>query len=282
MKPSVCTGFFECYTPEEAVLYMKEAGFSCAEFALDHSRMLLARDKNAEKTGLAFRSFMEDQGFSTPQGHLEFQNDICTRDTIDALKREITLFQAIGIKNAVFHINGGKELPEEMRLEVQHKHLRELLEFVQGTDFTFCLENLMTNRTITDADKLLGWIQRLGGKNLGICLDTGHLHYAKLGLQATEQTHVEFIEKAGSYLKALHIQSNDGSGDQHLAPFTGRKNGIDWAGIITALRKIGYQGLFNLEVPGETETYPPLPVLKLKLTYLKNLLDYMLSDNFPL
>ena len=280
MKSSMFTGFFELYTPEDAVLHLREAGYCCGEFAVDHSRMLLGRSGDTEKTGLAFRRFMEDNGFATPQGHLDFENDICTRETIDALKREITLFQAMGIKNAVFHINGGKELPEKVRIETQERHIRELLEFVEGTDFTFCLENLMTNPTITDADKLLGWIERLGGKNLGICLDTGHLHYTRLGLQATEQTHVEFIHKAGKYLKALHIQSNDGSADQHLAPFTGRKNRIDWASIVTALREIDYQGLFNLEVCGEVETYPPLPVLKLKLSYLKHLTDHMLSDEF--
>ena len=277
MKPSVFSGFFERYTPEDAVLHFRAAGLSYGEFAVDHSRMLLARGQNVEKTGKDFRRFLDDHGMQMPQGHLDFENDICTRQTIDDLKREITLFQAIGIQHAVFHINGGKELPEEKRIETQERHIRELLEFVEGADFTFCLENLMSTPTLTDADKLLAWIERLGGKNLGICLDTGHLHYARLGLHRTEQTHVEFIHKAGSYLKATHIQSNDGSGDQHLAPYTGRKNPIDWPGIVTALQEIGYQGLFNLEVCGETETYPPLPILQRKLSYMKNLLDCMLS-----
>lgn len=278
MKQSVCTGFFERYTPEDTVLYFREAGFSYGEFSVDHSRMLLARGQDAEKTGLAFRGFLEDHGLRMPQGHLDFQNDICTRQTIEDLKREITLFQAVGIKNAVFHINGGKDLPEQVRLETQMRHIRELLDFVKGTDFTFCLENLMTTLSLTDADKLLAWIEILGGENLGICLDTGHLHYARLALHNTEQTHVEFIRKAGKYLKATHIQSNDGTADQHLAPFTGRKNPIDWPGIVAALREIGYDGLFNLEVPGETETYPPLPILKAKLTYMRTLLKLMLSE----
>ena len=280
MKPSICTDYFACCTPEDAILLLQEAGFSYGEFSVDHSRMLLARDKDVEKTGLAFRTFLSDNGFSMPQGHMDYQNDLCTRETVESLKREITLFQTIGIQNAVFHINGGNELPEKQRLETQLLHLRELLEFVQGTNFTICLENLMTNRTIIDADDLLAWIHQLGGRNMGICLDTGHLHYAKLGLQHTNQTHREFIRKAGTYLKATHIQSNDGSGDQHLSPYTGRKNGINWGEIVTGLREIGYEGLFNLELPGETETNPPLPVLKMKLSYLKNLVDYMLNDHF--
>ena len=277
MKPSIFTGFFERYTPEDAILQLRAAGFSYGEFVVDHSLQLLNRGKNVEKTGLQFRAFLEDQSFALPQGHLNFLEDLCLPETVEYLKREITLFQAIGVRNAVFHINGGLELPAEQRFEIQQRHIRELLDFVKGTDFTFCLENLMTTPTLTDADKLLNWIEILGGKNLGICLDTGHLHYSRLGLRTTEQTHVEFIQKAGKYLKATHIQSNDGSGDQHLAPYTGRKNPIDWPGIVAALREIGYDELFSLEVCGETETYPPLPILKAKLTYMKNLLDLMLS-----
>ena len=281
MKPAIFTGFFERYTPEEAACHLREAGFAYGEFAVDHSLNLLARGENVEKTGLQFHAFLEDQGLTFSQGHLNFLMDLCLPETVEYLKREITLFQAIGIRNAVFHIGGGLDLPAEQRLDIQLRHIRTLLEFVEGTDFTFCLENLMTTPSLTDADKLLNWIEILGGKNLGICLDTGHLHYAWLGLQVTEQTHAEFIRKAGKYLKATHIQSNDGSGDQHLAPYTGRKNPIDWPGIVAALREIGYEELFSLEVCGETETFPPLPILKRKLIYLKDLADLML-DSFPL
>lgn len=280
MKPSMCTSYFEIFSPEDAVLALKEAGFSYGEFVVEHSAMLLARSANVEKTGLAFRAFLADNGFATPQGHLEFRNDLTARETVESLKREITMFQAIGIRNAVFHINGGLELPEEVCLEKRLASMRELLEFVRGTDFTLCLENLMSDHTIVDADKLLQWIDQLGGKNLGICLDTGHLLRARLGLRTTDQTHAEFITKAGKYLKALHIHTNDGVNDLHLAPFTGRASNIDWIGMIKALREIGYDGLFNLEVPGETECDPPVYILKRKLLYLKELTDYMLSENY--
>lgn len=280
MKLSMCTGYFELSTPENAVLSLKEAGFSHGELAVEHSLALLERSGKIEKTGLAFRAFLEDHGFSLPQGHLEFRNDMTTSETVESLKKEITLFQAIGIKNAVFHINGGLALPEEARLDAQRRSLRELLDFVRGTELTICLENLMTNPTIADAGKLLQWIDQLGDENLGICLDTGHLHRSRLSLHTTEQTLEEFILQAGKHLKATHIHSNDGINDLHLAPFTSRANSIDWAQVIKALQKVGYDGLFNLEVPGETESYPPAYILQRKLLYLKDMLDYMFSEEF--
>lgn len=280
MIPSVWTDYYHRLSPEEAVLGLQEAGFTVSEFGSAASRQLMARGDDMEKTGLQFRAFMDGVGFATPQGHLQLKNDLTTRKTVEDLKKEITLFQAIGVKNAVLHITGGWELSEEERTELQLKHLRELLEFVSGTDFTICFENLRSNPAVADADKILHWIDLLGGKNLGICLDTGHLHTTNITLKTSDMTQREFILKAGTYLKALHINGNDGTDDYHLTPFS-IKNNIDWAEVVTALREIGYQGLFNLELPGEAACQPPLYILKRKLLYIKDVVDYMLSDQFP-
>ena len=280
MIPSVWTDYFRYLSPEDSVLALQEAGFTASEFSTGTSRQLMARGADTEKTGLQFRAFLEQNGFSTPQGHLQLKNDLTTRQTVEELKREITLFQAIGVQYAVLHITGGWELSQEARTQLQLKHLRELLEFVSGTDFTICFENLRSNPAVADADKILHWIDLLGGKQLGICLDTGHLHTTNITLKTSDMTQREFILKAGKYLKALHINGNDGTDDYHLTPFS-IKNNIDWAEVVTALREIGYQGLFNLELPGEAACRPPLYILKRKLLYIKDVVDYMLSDRFP-
>ena len=156
----------------------------------------------------------------------------------------------------------------------------QLLEFVADTDFTICLENLRPNPTVADADKILEWIHLLGGKNLGICLDTGHLHVANISKKTTTQSQGDFIRRAGSYLQATHINGNDGTDDYHLAPFA-IKNSVHWPEVVTALREIGYDGLFTLEIPGEIKGNPPLFLLKEKLKYLNTLANYMISDQFP-
>lgn len=280
MTPSVWTDYFRWIPPEEGVLAFQAAGFSAAEFSTGTSRDLRARGSDYEKIGTQFRAFLDSVGFSMPQGHLAIKSELATREGTEELKREITMFQAIGVKNAVIHINGGWELSEEARTELQLKHMQELLEQVKGTDFVICLENLRSNPAVADADKILNWIALLGDKNLGICLDTGHLHTTNITLKTSNQTQEEFILKAGSRLKALHINGNDGTDDYHLTPFT-IKNNIDWAEVMTALRKIGYDGLFNLELPGEIACKPPMYILKRKLLYIKDVIDYMLSENFP-
>ena len=48
----------------------------------------------------------------------------------------------------------------------------------------------------------------------------------------------------GSRLKALHIHDNDCWHDYHQLPFS---MSIDFAPIVAALKKIGYDGWFTLE-----------------------------------
>jgi sugar phosphate isomerase/epimerase len=58
---------------------------------------------------------------------------------------------------------------------------------------------------------------------------------------------------------ATHISDNDGSGDQHRTPGNGS---IDWKAVMRALREAEYDGLFNLEIPGERHAALPLRALK--------------------
>ena len=106
----------------------------------------------------------------------------------------------------------------------------------------------------------------MGSPDLGICLDTGHLNLTVKG-------HRNFILKAGKKLKALHITDNDGTADRHLMPFT--RYGIDFLEIVKTLREVGYDGIFNLEIPGEAGI--PMELRDAKLAYIKACYRYLLQ-----
>ncbi|NLG35882.1 MAG: sugar phosphate isomerase/epimerase, partial [Lentisphaerae bacterium] len=78
-------------------------------------------------------------------------------------------------------------------------------------------------------------------KQIGICLDTGHLHL-------TGGAPAAIVREAGDNLIALHLADNLGKDDNHLFPFAGT---ITWGPFLDALRASPYTGLFNFEVPGE-------------------------------
>jgi sugar phosphate isomerase/epimerase len=260
-------------SPEEMTAVFRRHDFVCSELSDEHSAALLKRG-NPEKTGAALKKFAGNLGFSFPQGHLFLSIDIALpnesrrRKNIDTLKRWLELYSALGVKAAVLHPGGAetKSAAEKKRQdEARLKSLRELCAFAKGGPVTICLENLMMN--YRRAGDLVKTIKDCGSpSNLGICLDTGHLNVTK-----GDQT--EFIKKAGKLLKALHIADNLGSYDDHLLPFG--KGTVDWPAVMSALKKNGYNGLFNFEVPGERRCPPE--VREAKLDYALALANAMLK-----
>ena len=88
----------------------------------------------------------------------------------------------------------------------------------------------------------------LDGLDVGVCLDYGHAHLmGDLG---------EAIETLSGHLLTTHVHDNGGRRDDHLVPFAGS---IDWDAAMMSTQKIGYDGIFMLEVG---DTGDPVDVLR--------------------
>lgn len=272
---SVWSQYYLEETPREAVALLAEAGYRYLEFGHTHAERLLEQG-TPEAQGKALREFADSVGIKLCQGHLSFKQGLYTDVAMEIIKPQLVLFRELGITKAVLHVNGGMKLPEEERYALWMKYLGELSAFVDGTGITLCLENLNSNPTIRSADGLLQVIKDAGDKNLGICLDTGHLHLSNKEGHIV-QSHSEFIRKAGHYLQALHITDNNGLGDTHQMPFSARY-GIDWQDVMRGLREIGYKDLFNLEILGECGG--PRSIKRAKLDFIRTMCDCLLSDEF--
>ena len=102
---------------------------------------------------------------------------------------------------------------------------------------------------LSGASELLDLIEEdLDGLDVGICLDYGHAHL--MGDVA------EAIETVSGHLLTTHVHDNGGKRDDHLVPFAGT---IDWDAAMMSTQKIGYDGIFMLEVG---DTGDPVDVLK--------------------
>ena len=264
---SIWSQYYNAKEPEDAFLEFKRDGLQYVELSHEHSAAILSRSSDHVAEGRKFAEFLKGIGISVPQGHLAFPTAFCRSEEFTAeLIREIELFEAIGIRNAVLHCDymSGVEISYDDRVELNIIKLRELVERISHVDITLCLENLCPH--MRGIDEILYIIDRVGSDKLGICLDTGHLN-----LNTDKQR--DFIIKAGKYLKALHIQDNDGSGDQHIMPF-GRGR-INFFEVVDALREINYDGLFNYEIPGESSA--PYEILHKKVAYLKDCYEYLMK-----
>ena len=266
MKLSMWSSYYIDLSPEDAILELEKNGYSYCELSDEHAAVLLSRGE-ASKIGAEFKTFCQSHNVSVLQGHLFLNVRLCdeTKPVVEILKNWLDLFSAIGTKAAVLHCDymPGSNISLNEKREKNAAVIRQLTEYLKGTELVICLENLV--RICKNAEELLWFINHVDSNNLGICLDTGHLNLTEFRDQYA------FIKKAGKHLKALHIADNEGERDQHMMPF-GRGN-IDFETVVSALNEIGYDGLFNLEIPGEREC--PLEVRGYKLQYIKQIFNYL-------
>ena len=270
-KLSIWSQFFNGLSPEDAVLEFIKGGIFCSELSDEHGRELMERDTDYIKTGKAFGAFLKENNFEMKQGHLWLSIKICSDETaVDKLCKWIDMYEAIGIKNMVLHCDtmkdSGLDIKEIFDLNV--KKLKLVADHIKDKDVTVCLENLLKEGLVRNADDLLNLIDHIGSDRFGICLDTGHLNL-------TDKNQTEFIHKANKKLKALHIADNQGETDQHWMPFA--HGTVDFKAVIKALRDVDYNGYFNLEIPGESVIYP-MEIRRAKLEYVKKCYDYLMSE----
>jgi len=118
-----------------------------------------------------------------------------------------------------------------------------MAEYAADAGVRMALENLPARhlpRPGATVAQALGLIEGLGA-HVGICLDAGHAN--SNGLSAAAEARA-----AGALLLALHLQDNDGLGeDQHLLPGDGT---TDWGALLRALNEMRFAGLLTFEVAG--------------------------------
>ncbi len=265
---SIWSQYFSTLSPKETVTKFLEGGFNCTELSDEDGTYLLEHGPAAITE---FRRFADENGFRFPQGHLLLRVDLCSDNAVDVLKEWLDMFLELGIRSSVLHASGGNGLTEDQRFSKHIKALDALCDYIKGTDMTICLENLIRTTNPRTSSDLLKYIDTVKSEHLGICLDTGHLN-ATRALTGVTETQREFILNAGKHLKALHIHDNDGSGDQHLLPYS--RGTIDWCDFMSALKESGYNRLFNFEIPGESAG-APLEMQVEKLKYIKKVSEYM-------
>lgn len=268
MKLSIWSSYYMDLSPEEMVLELEKQGLQYCELSDEHAAELLERGDPRE-VGAAFRQFAEAHHVEFSQGHLWLKVRLCrdSEHTVAILKNWFDMFEAIGIKTAVLHTDGmgDTNLTVDEKFAANAAVIRQLTDYLKGRELIICLENLTTKGLNDSADSLLRFIHEIDSPNLAICLDTGHLNLCE------DKDQGAFIRKAGKYLKALHIADNEGQADQHMMPYG--KGNVDWPTVWAEVKAIGYDGIFNYEIPGERTA--PLEIRGYKVEYIRKVFEYM-------
>lgn len=271
LRPGMWTSFLKEMAPEAMVETFASKGWPLLELSTEHAETLLKRG-DPEAEGRAFRRRAADAGADFPQGHLWLMYDIADKPPAAALadlRPWLDLFLAVGVRAGVLH-PGGRTLleggcPPSVVRQKRIAALQAIGGYLKGTGLTVCLENITEAPHARD---LLDLLDASGAPNLGVCLDTGHLHL-------TGASQGDFIREAGGRLLALHIADNEGDRDAHLFPFG--RGSVDWPDVVSALRETRCPALFNFEVPGENRC--PLPARLAKLDYYRAVLPLLLEGD---
>jgi sugar phosphate isomerase/epimerase len=119
--------------------------------------------------------------------------------------------------------------------------IRRVFEIVKNAGMTLVLE-ARANTVIGNLDAYLRLHDSIGDDDFGCELDVMHIAYMREDVATT-------IRRAGKTLKLLQVCDSDGVSMEHMALGEGC---VDLSSMIQALRDIGYEGILQLEVYGNT------------------------------
>ena len=177
------------------------------------------------------------------------------------LRRDILATSALGAPICVVHtvskIFLGADADPKLMRDLNFKQFTDALPFAKKMGVTLATETFgnVMRYDICDffgqADEFIRGFNRIAAHNnyefadnFGICVDTGHSNRAHPYGQPSA---ADVIRLCGSNVKALHLNDNDTTADQHRLLGAGN---INWKDVFDALEEIDYQGTYNLEVGG--------------------------------
>jgi len=136
-----------------------------------------------------------------------------------------------------FRIDINLDFDWEQQWGVLVESFERAAELAKEANLKLCVEPRV-GEIISNTDSALRLLDHVKSDNLGIVLDTAHLHAQKEILPLS-------VEKLKNKIFYLHAADNDGRVNEHLA--VGKGN-IDWEGVFLALKKHGFDGYVGIDV----------------------------------
>jgi len=272
MYPSIWTSIYVEESPVDVLPRLHAQGWRYVELSCEHlGRLVVAEDREAIIGQV--QETLNELSMNMPQAHLllgaNLVHDNVEKRNADFARvyDELTVCADVGVEVAVIHPGGA--VSEELH-SLRIEQFKSLAKQAQSVGVRVAIENMMDSQSQrrygSQIAELHELIDAVGSDMLGICFDTSHANVQKLNL-------AEAVEECDVRLIATHISDNDGTGDQHKMPGYAR---INWIPVVQALRDIEYQGVFNLEIPGERGC--PSGLLDLKVRHAGEITNWLLTQ----
>ena len=253
---------------------MREIGFEAMDFSNDITSRLAHSTTTCEQFFEEVRhdkALIKESGLEIAQMHGPWRRpprDYTPEDRADRMKRMKASIEAcayLECENWVIHnimpfghedmLLGKEKETWEMNLEF----FTELAKTAHQNGVTICIENMpMPKFSIGAPADTVRFIKAMNDDCFKMCYDVGHAAVIP-GVDP-----VKTVYEIRDVLRTLHIHDNLGKVDQHFIPFFGV---VDWYGVAGALRDIGFDGAFSLEVEAPQNMPDPFYEQTFRLIY---------------
>lgn len=188
-------------------------------------------ESKAERVKLAEKYNLSIENAHAPTENLNnlwLDNDNGT-EIVHQLKKCVIDCKELGIKTMVLHLTNGSNPPHVSSIGI--KRIEQIIECAVKSNVILAFENMMT------VEHVQYILDNYVSQNVKFCYDSGHEHYWA--------PKMNWLEKYGDCLAAIHLNDNFAHGDLHLIPGDGN---IDFEGIMNKISKSTYSGTLTLEV----------------------------------
>jgi protein FrlC len=271
VKLSVASSVFVNYALCDAIPLIAEAGLDGIDIWGGRPHVYRA-DLSPAELG-ALRRQMEAHHLAVPSlmpaffrypHSLSSPNEVVRRDSIDYMCRCVDNAAVLGAPFVLVvptHTLHGQSVADARQRLVDS--IDEVSRYAAQYDLSLGIEpaNRMVSDLVASSGDAMAIIDTLGHANLGVVLDTGHLHL-------TGEATAAAIERIGGRLLEFHVNDNDGRRQQNLVPGDGS---YDFAGLVTELRGKGYAGFLAVELAWDYSP-DPLPAVAEAVRRLRRLL----------
>jgi len=254
---------------DETYRKVKEWGFDAVDANIDHllswsdithNRIPEVLIKGGRECMDLFRPWGEASrkyGIDNYQAHAPFPSWVAgaepgaNENMLEALKNTIRGCEVIGCRNLIVHPffpSYDKQISEEDEWALNIESYMALAPIAKECGVRINLENMFTGfrgkiyaAICNDPEQAAKYVDTLNGMagegTFGFCLDTGHALLVGLDIK-------NFMTTMGSRITAFHIHDNNGTQDQHIAPYMGV---LDWKRFTEGLTAINYQSTLSFE-----------------------------------
>lgn len=256
MKLSVdCCVFSQQFGDFKAMEMIKEVGFDAVDYTFccrgDDIPILCDGYKEYAQD---LRKHLDEIGLECIQAHapIGFGYPMARDMSEPKYVKILRAIEAAAILGAEIIVIHSRYVPPFVEIELYEENIdfyRSLVPYCEKFGIKVGVENLICTHPMGEAysrhvpetpDQFDTFIKEIGSPWIVGCLDTGHAT-----LKGFEPE--EFILRTDKdTLRTMHVQDTDYVDDLHTLPYQGK---IDWDKVIDALKKIGYEGPLNFEVP---------------------------------